>query len=121
MQVVRWPLRIAALLAAALVIGCAKPIPADRMAYVGDWQGENMRLAITKEGQVHYIRMNGGSRTSVDAPLQEFEGDDFIVGVGPLKTRFVVSKPPRREGNVWKMTVDGVELTRGLAAADTTA
>lgn len=26
--------------------------------------------------------------------------------------RFVVSKPPQPEGGKWKMTVDGVELTR---------
>jgi len=43
------------------------------------------------------------------------------VGFGPFKTRFVVSKPPHRDGNVFKMTVDGVELVRGLVPGDTKA
>ena len=118
MELARSIIRVAAIAVAALVMACAKPIAPERMAYVGDWQADNMRLTITKEGQVHYLRVKGGGRTSVDAPLQEFVGDDFIVGVGPMKTRFVVSKPPHREGNVWKMTVDGVELVRDSAAGD---
>jgi hypothetical protein len=121
MNVKRALFRIAAVVAAAVLVACAKPIAPERMAYVGDWQAENMRLVITREGQVHYIRVKGGARTSVDAPLQEFQGDDFIVGLGPMKTRFVVSKPPRREGNVWKMTVDGVELVRDVSPGDAKA
>jgi hypothetical protein len=118
MGIARSFLRTAAIALAALVLACAKPIAPERMAYVGDWQADNMRLTITREGQVRYARVKGGGRTSVDAPLQEFIGDDFIVGVGPMKTRFVVSSPPRREGNVWKMTVDGVELVRAVEPGD---
>jgi hypothetical protein len=113
--------RLLALAALALLVSCAEPVPPARAAYVGDWQGENMRLTITAGGQVNYFRQRGGSRTTVNAPIQSFEGDDIIVGFGPFKTRFVVSKPPRREGNVFKMTVDGVELVRGLVAADSKA
>jgi len=114
-------IRLAALAIVTVAIGCAKPIAPERMSYVGDWQAQNMSLSITAAGQVRYLRVNGGSRTSVDAPLKAFEGDDFIVGVGPLTTRFVVSKPPHQEGNVWKMTVDGVELVRGSTPADSKA
>jgi hypothetical protein len=30
------------------------------------------------------------------------------VGVGPITTTFLVSKPPYREGEQWKMVVDDV-------------
>ena len=48
----------------------------------------------------------------VDAPLKEFKGDNFVVGIGFMSTEFAVSAPPHEDGGVWKMTVDGVELTR---------
>jgi hypothetical protein len=113
--------RLAALAALVLLVSCAQPVPPARAAYVGDWRGENMQLLISPGGQVHYFRQRGGSRTTVDMPIQAFEGDDIIVGFGPFKTRFAVSKPPHREGNVFKMTVDGVELVRGLVPGDTQA
>ena len=113
--------RLAALAALVLLVSCAQPVPPERAAYVGDWRGENMQLLISAGGQVHYFRQRGNSRTTVDMPIQAFEGDDIVVGFGPFKTRFVVSKPPHRDGNVFKMTVDGVELVRGLVPGDTKA
>lgn len=102
---------LAALLALALA-ACAKPLPPERAAYVGQWQGANMVLRITQEGRLAYKRMEGNTTTSVDAPIQGFSGDDFSAGVGPLSTTFKVSAPPHQVGPEWKMTVDGVELTR---------
>jgi len=121
MQIVRTINRTAAIAIAALLLACTKPIPPDRMAYVGDWQAKNMRLSITAAGEVHYLRVDGSARKTIDAPLKAFEGDDFIVGIGPLTTKFAVSKAPHRDGNVWKMTVDGIELVRSLAPGDSTA
>lgn len=46
------------------------------------------------------------------APVQKFQGDNFVGGVGLFKTTFAVSAPPRQGGAAWKMTVDGVELAR---------
>ena len=54
----------------------------------------------------------GGVTTSVNGPLKKFDGDDFIVGVGPIETAFKVSAVPHQEDGVWKMTVDGVELSK---------
>jgi hypothetical protein len=45
-------------------------------------------------------------------PLNGFEGNNVVVGIGPISTTFMVSVPPHQEGGDWKMTVDGVELTR---------
>ncbi|HET6599812.1 MAG TPA: hypothetical protein VFG60_07600 [Burkholderiaceae bacterium] len=93
--------------------GCAKPVPPDKRAYVGEWQSPTMAILITQDGNVMYKRLVGDNASkSVRGPLQGFEGNDFTVGVGPLKTTFAVSVPPHEDQGEWKMTVDGVELTR---------
>lgn len=95
------------------LVGCSKPLPADRTNYAGDWRAPEMRLLITSGGRVDYRRTSGpNSSKSVRAPIQKFEGDDFIAGIALFNTKFVVSKPPALQNGVWKMTVDGVELTR---------
>ncbi|QNA87524.1 hypothetical protein G4G28_01875 [Massilia sp. Dwa41.01b] len=88
------------------------PVPAEKMAYVGDWQGKDMRLQLAKDGQVKYKRDRPGKKLDLSVDLQRFDGNDFEVGTSLIRSRFVVSKPPHREGDKWKMTVDGVELTR---------
>ncbi|MFC5460017.1 hypothetical protein [Massilia niabensis] len=92
--------------------GCGKPVPPEKAAYVGEWQEKTMYLLITQDGSVTYKRLKAGSTTSVAGPLKAFNGSDFEVGVGPMATTFVVSKAPYLDGNVWKMVVDGQELTR---------
>jgi hypothetical protein len=106
------------LLSTVLLLGCGKPVPTDKSTYVGLWQEKNMSLLITQEGTVSYKRVKSGGTTSIDAPLQGFDGDNFKVGVGLMSTTFVVSKPPYQEGGKWKMVVDGVELTRSSSAPD---
>ena len=98
---------------AAFLAGCADPIPTERKDYAGDWRSREMRLLITSDGRCEYERRrDGGGSTSINAPIQRFEGDNFVVGFGVFTTTFVVSRPPRLVGGQWKMTVDGVELTR---------
>ena len=94
------------------LLGCGKPVPADKAAYVGEWRAAAMYLLITQDGSVAYKRLKGGVSTSVEGPLQGFKGNDFEVGVGPLTTTFVVSKPPYQEAGKWKMVVDDVALTK---------
>lgn len=103
------------LLAVALILGlaaCGKPVPPEKAAYVGEWQRPEMYLLITQDGSVRYKRLKGGGTTEVNGPLQGFEGDDFSVGLGSMSTKFKVSRPPHQVEGVWKMTVDGLELTR---------
>jgi len=95
-----------------LLAACAKPLPPEKAAYAGYWRAQKMALLITAGGNVQYKRTQDGSSTSVNGPLQRFEGDNFVVGVGPVKTTFVVSVPPHQDQGAWKMVVDGVELTR---------
>jgi len=102
----------AATLLAGLLACCGKPVPQEKAAYVGEWQAKNMYLNITADGQVNYKRKDGNTSTSINAPIKEFHGDDFDVGVGPMSTTFKVSKVPYQDGGQWKMVVDGVELAR---------
>lgn len=103
---------IALATACLLLSACAKPLPPDKAAYAGEWDAPTMALLITAQGRVAYKRVEGNSSTSVKAPLKAFIGNDFVVGVGPLSTTFKVSAPPHQVQGQWKMTVDGVELTR---------
>ena len=109
----------AALAALALLLAaCSQPVPAAKAAYVGAWRAESMQLLITPDGYVRYERRKGSGRTSINAPIQRFDGDNFVVGVGFMHTTFVVTRPPHLEGSRWKMTVDGVELVRISGPAD---
>jgi hypothetical protein len=96
----------------AALVACGKPVPPEKSAYVGEWQEKSMYLLITQDGTVKYKRMQAGGTTSIDGPLQGFSGNNFDVGVGPMKTTFIVNKPPYQQDDTWKMTVDGLELTK---------
>ena len=100
-------------LCALLLAACGEPLPQQKSEYAGDWRGERMRLVITPDGRCEYERQKaGGSSARISAPIQRFEGDNFVVGVGPFTTTFVVAKVPHIADGKWKMVVDGVELTR---------
>lgn len=95
-----------------LLAACGQPVPPEKAAYVGLWQAPQMALLITADGSVRYQRQEGSTTTKVNGPLQGFEADNFKVGLGPLTTTFVVTAPPHADGEVMKMTVDGVELSK---------
>jgi len=101
-------------LAALLVLlaACGIEVPQAKVEYVGRWEADGMSLLITRDGSVSYKRLGKGASIKIDGPLQAFHGDDFEVGIGPMKTAFRVSSPPRKIDGAWRMTVDGVELTR---------
>ncbi len=108
----RLPALVPVALACTLLIGCAKPLPPEKGAYAGDWVAVGMRLTIGQDGKVNYSRQDGSGSAKISAPIKQFDGNNMIVGVGPMATTFVVSTPPHENEGVWKMTVDGVELTR---------
>ena len=97
---------------ALLLCACGKPVPPEKSAYVGEWRAAEMAILITQDGEVRYARKEKGKSRSMKAPLKRFEGDNFIVGLGPVSTTFAVSVAPHRDGDAWRMTVEGVELTR---------
>jgi hypothetical protein len=102
----------AAVLLGILLVSCAKPLPAERADYDGVWRGGPMLLVILADGRVTYQRKEDNRSTTVNAPLKEFRGDNFVVGVGFMSTEFVVSSAPHEDAGTWLMTVDGVEVTK---------
>lgn len=104
------------LLGAVTLLGflsaCNASVPPERARYVGEWKDVTMQLLITRDGSVKYERVKGSTTTKVSGPLKGFVGDDFEVGFGPFSTTFVVSKPPYRAGDAWRMVVDDVELVK---------
>ncbi len=96
----------------ALLSGCSDPLPKDKLHYAGEWRSKEMFVLILDDGTVAYKRFKNGGTTSVNGPLKEFQGDNFVVGVGPITTTFIVSKPPHQVEGQWQMEVDGVLLKR---------
>jgi hypothetical protein len=95
-----------------LLSACSKPLPADKSQYVGEWHSKEMSLLILQDGTVAYKRLKGGGSVSVNGPLKEFKGNDFVVGFAFLTTTFKVSQKPALVNGHWTMTVDGVQLVR---------
>jgi len=95
-----------------VLVSCSNPIPESKMDYVGVWQGRGMGLLILPDGTVSYERLKEGGKVSVNGPLKEFVGDDFVVGVLFITTTFEVSEPPHEVNGQWQMVVDGVRLNR---------
>ena len=91
--------------------------PADKRDYIGDWHGQfdggSMKLSIASDGAVNYERKKGSGTKSISGgKITKFDGDDFEVKVLLMSATFKVEKPPYQDGETWKMTVDGVELSR---------
>ncbi len=101
------------LIAILFIVGCSKPLPDDKLDYAGHWLGPNVELIIFEDGSVIYEYASGGVSTSINGPIQEFTGNSFDVGFGPISSTFVVSQPPMQlfDGR-WQMIVDGVSLER---------
>ncbi|CAN5129761.1 hypothetical protein BH09PSE6_BH09PSE6_04360 [soil metagenome] len=103
---------LAACLALVLAACTPTPVPEDKLSYVGEWKSDTRSLRIDREGHVSYKRDDGGVQSSVNAPIKAFVGDDFEVGMGPIKTTFVVNQVPREDSNGWSMVVDGATLRK---------
>lgn len=91
----------------------AAPVPADKTAYIGNWQGKDMTLSMAADGKIAYKRVYSTTKNvNLSIDLLSFNGDNFDAGYGIFRSTFVVSKPPARVGQQVKMVVDGVELTK---------
>lgn len=102
------------LLTVFILFGCSKPLPENKLSYVGEWKSKEMYLLILADGTVSYKRLQNGGSTSVNGPLKEFVGDDFIVGIAFLTTTFDVTEVPFQIDGKWFMTVDGIKLSKSI-------
>ena len=99
-------------------------IPSDKESYIGQWESNSsntkVKLIIKEDASVIYTKSSNSTNegatfqnnTSINSKIEKFDGDDFIVTLIITDTRFVVSSPPKKIGNNWEMTVDGIELKR---------
>ena len=99
------------------------PIPDDKKDYIGKWRGSfpggTFLLSIDPDGKVNYERKEGSKSKSISGgTLTKFDGNDFEVKVLLVSTTFKVSSPPHKDGQLWKMTVDDVELSRRDTTGD---
>jgi hypothetical protein len=86
-------------------------VPADKRDYVGDWTAPGHALSIEASGKIHYEGHEGNTEVTLNAPIQKFTGDDFLVGALFWTTTFHVTAPPHQEDKVWRMTSDGVNYS----------
>ncbi len=100
------------LAATGVIVGCGDPLPLEKRDYAGTWRGAGVHLEIDLTGSIRYERHQGSTKVEINAPISEFQGDDFVVGIGFMRTAFAVSQPPHWDGERWTMVVDGRRLTR---------
>jgi hypothetical protein len=105
------------LMATLMLCACSEadmytPLPPDKASYAGEWTAPGISLVIEPKGRVIYERKEGTASKSIDSPIKEFKGDNFVLGFAFVTTEFVVSERPHEVDGEWKMTVDGIELTR---------
>ena len=112
MTPVKGPTRLALLSLLALLAACAQPVPEAYADYVGHWRGDGVRLVIRADGHADYDRVQGRTHVSIEGNAHRFSDQGFRIGVGPLSADFKVQQRPEVEDGRWRMTVDGVELTR---------
>ena len=94
------------------LVACGIPVSEDKQLYVGQWNDARTSLRIDADGTVSYERRVNPGQVTINAPIQEFRGNDFLVGLPGLTTTFEVSRPPWFEDGSWRMVVDGAELVR---------
>jgi len=105
--------RILVLALLAMALGaCGQPVPPDKSDYVGEWISPQTALSISQDGTIRYAHKEKNVSKTVKTSLQRFEGNNLKVGFGPVSSTLTVSVAPHRDGDDWKMTVDGVELTK---------
>ena len=100
---------------ATFLVACSKPIPQDKLNFIGTWQSEdfNTTLIISQDGRLDYKNKEPNRSTSLDAPISEFSGANFSAGIGPFTTEFVVSQAPTQNSDgTWSMIVDNKVLHR---------
>ncbi|MCA9564142.1 MAG: hypothetical protein KC561_11670 [Myxococcales bacterium] len=101
-----------------VLVACASPLDDAHLDYGGVWsslpeESPTISLSIGLDGRVSYEKREGSSSTTLNGPISSWSGDDFVVGIGCISSKFDVSEPPNQlENGTWTMVVDGHRLTR---------
>ena len=105
---------LALLTSCAAILGCGSPapLPPEKSEYAGTWEGQGVRLQVTRDANVSYDRKKGAGNEHTEGPIAGWVGDDFVVGVMTQKTTFKVDTPPHEEAGTWTMVVNGDTIYR---------
>lgn len=109
-------------LASLLLLGCggkrsdelkasAELINTDKKSYLGTWQAPGITLTIGADKSIHYEKAAGHVTKGFTGKLGGFKGNDIVIDA-LVSVTLKVQGPPQETAGVWKMTVDGDELTR---------
>jgi hypothetical protein len=85
----------------------------DKKDYVGTWTSKSghSTLTISKSGELISDRAESSTKTHLDGPIAELDGNDIVMKVG-LEFRIKVKTPPHTVGSKWEMTADGITWER---------
>jgi len=89
----------------------AELLSTDKKDYLGTWQAPGVSLSIQADKSVHYEKAAGHSTKEFTGKLGGFKGNDIVIDAF-VGITLAVQKPPAEQDGVWKMTVDGDELTK---------
>lgn len=98
------------LLLSLILISCGIALPESHKELAGTWMNGQVELNIYPSGRVEYYVDKGASNFSLEAPLQEVDGDTLKVGLGKLVRNIHIDRYPWEEdGQTW-LEVDGRKL-----------
>lgn len=89
----------------------ASALSSTKKEYAGHWEGGGVTLDISSSA-VSYVNKQGNTSTTLNGTLDHFEGDDIVIKILIPTSTLKVTSPPTLVGGEWKMTVEGVEVTR---------
>jgi uncharacterized membrane protein YhaH (DUF805 family) len=78
--------------------------------FVGLWQNEHMGLRVDTVGNALFYHLDGNISVRATGPLRILDDSHISIGTGANAVVLNVTEPPHMEGQVLKMTLDGVEL-----------
>ncbi|RYZ05466.1 MAG: sel1 repeat family protein [Myxococcales bacterium] len=96
----------------ALAGACSHPVPASGEQFVGLWTAADRYLAISADGRLEYQRKSGGNTVELGGVIRSIDSEEIRTGIWPISSTFKVDRAPHLDGDQWKMTIDGVELSR---------
>ena len=80
--------------------------------FVGTWQGQNISLRVDKSGDSDFRHLDGNRLIRAYGPLRLLDRNHISIGFGPTPQVLNVAVPPHVDGEVTRMTLDGVDLVR---------
>lgn len=109
----------ALMLATCLLTACGKvtPLPEDKKSFAGRWVApDNTWIQIYLDGHGDFKTGN----SSVTGGNADFDGDQLIISMGPIKQKFTVTEAPKQGADgAWVVKLDGNEYKKTDAPAPT--